>query len=251
MKANMKFPILLLVLGLGILPGPARASGYRVATGDHYPPFTSQQLPGGGFATEIVRAVYAHMDLPFELSWLPWKEGYSDMLNGYFVGVFPYGKNPDRDKVVLYSDPLWVFKGSRLFSRSDDKTNFNNLNRISGAFLCLGSHQPRQWLKAYLAKGTFIMLQAPNVTDCFKMLAAKRVDAVAIDELTGIAIIKQQTLKRSGFKISKKNLGRQSSRHFLVAKSDETSQTFLARFNKSLAAIRASGAYAKILRRYK
>ncbi len=251
MKAYMKLSILLLVLGLGVMSGPVHANGYRVATGDHYPPFTGRQLHGGGFATEIIRAVYAHMDLPFELSWLPWKEGYNDMLEGYFVGVFPYGRNPDRDKAVLYSDPLWVFKGSRLFSRTDNKTNFNHLNRVGGAFLCLGSHHPRQWLKDYLAKGTFILFEAPKVNDCFKMLAAKRVDAVAIDELTGISITKQRKLKRSNFKISKKYFGRPSSRHFLVAKSGRKSQTFLERFNKSLAAVRASGAYAKILRRYK
>jgi ABC-type amino acid transport substrate-binding protein len=173
------------------------------------------------------------------------------MLDGYFVGVFPYGKNPERDEVVLYSDPLWVFKGSRLFSRTDNKTNFNNLSGVGGAFLCLGSHHSRQWLKDYLVKGTFILFEAPKVDECFKMLAAKRVDAVAIDLLTGVSIIKQQKLKRSNFKISKKNFVRHSSRHFLVAKSGWKSKIFLERFNKSLAAIRASGAYDKILRRYK
>ncbi|MFP6710004.1 MAG: transporter substrate-binding domain-containing protein [Alphaproteobacteria bacterium] len=86
---------------------------------------------------------------------------------------------------------------------------------------------------------------------CFKMLAGKRVDAIAIDKLTGISIIKQRKLKRSNFKISKKYFGRPSSRHFLVAKSGKNLKTFLERFNKSLAAVRASGTYAKILRGFK
>lgn len=89
---------------------PLQAAPLALTSGNDYAPFADQDLPGGGLATRVVRAVFERLGEPIRIDWLPWKRGYALTLEGRYAATFPYIHSPEREALFHYSEPIFVGK---------------------------------------------------------------------------------------------------------------------------------------------
>jgi polar amino acid transport system substrate-binding protein len=237
-------------------------------TADGSTPFTDRSLPSGGMITQIVSTA---MDLvkeqsqgtfAYNVSWVnDWAAHLNPLLiTRAFDAGFPWLK-PDcsrtaelsqdakyRCQKFFFSDPLYeVF--TVLFVKSNSPITFAKDDEVIGKTLC----QPigystyeldkggRNWVK----ENKVILLRPQNVEECFRLLDGGSVNAVVTPDLTGRAVTAALGL---GDKI--KALQRPvgiGTLHLIVPKTHPHASTVLYYINTSIAKLRESGEYDKIV----
>ncbi len=237
-------------------------------TADGLTPFTDRSLPNGGMITQIVSTA---MDLikeqsqggfAYNVSWVnDWAAHLNPLLiTRAFDAGFPWLK-PDcsrtselsqdaryRCQKFFFSDPLYeVF--TVLFVKSNSPLTFAKDEEVIGKTLC----QPvgystyeldkggRNWVK----ENKVILLRPQSVEECFRLLDSGSVNAVVTPDLTGKAVTAALGL---GDKI--KALQRPvgiGTLHLIVPKTHPHASTVLYYINTSIAKLRESGEYDKIV----
>lgn len=241
-----------LVMAVGALlatPGPAQAQEPLVlATGPDYKPFTDPSLPAGGLATEMVQAVLDRAGLAHGLQWVPWKRAETGAAEGTYDATFPYFKTPERATVFHYSDPVFTVE-ARLFARQDapDATSVEDLE---GRILCspLGYAVARS-LEPAVAEDRIGRAMPLDMTKCFRMLDAGRVDMVESNPLQGWDLVESLGYDRTAFKMLTFVADRKDL-HFIVSRAHPRATELLDAFNRALAEMRDDGSYDAIVARH-
>jgi polar amino acid transport system substrate-binding protein len=237
-------------------------------TADGYAPFTDRALPNGGMMTHVVSA---SMDLikekadggfGYNVSWVnDWAAHLNPLLitRAFDVG-FPWLK-PDCDKPAdlsadaryrcqkfFFSDPVYeVF--TVLSVKSNSSITFARDEEIIGKTLC----QPAGYSTYELDKGgrnwvkdnKVLLLRPQTIEECFRLLDSGNVNAVVTSDLTGKAVI-----AGLGLVGRVKQLQRPlaiGTFHLIVPKTHPHASTVLYYVNTSLAKLRDSGEYDKIV----
>jgi polar amino acid transport system substrate-binding protein len=237
-------------------------------TADGSAPFTDRSLPNGGMITQIVSSA---MDLvkeqsqggfAYNVSWVnDWAAHLNPLLiTRAFDAGFPWLK-PDCSKLAelsqdakyrcqkfFFSDPLYeVF--TVMFVKSNSPITFAKDDEIIGKTLCqpIGSStyeldkSGRNWVK----ENKVILLRPQGVEECFRLLDSGSVNAVVTPDLTGKAVIAALGL---GDKV--KALSRPvgiGTLHLIVPKTHPHASTVLYYINTSIAKLKESGEYDKIV----
>jgi polar amino acid transport system substrate-binding protein len=237
-------------------------------TADGSTPFTDRSLPSGGMITQIVSTA---MDLvkeqsqgsfAYNISWVnDWAAHLNPLLiTRAFDAGFPWLK-PDcsrpadlsqdakyRCQKFFFSDPLYeVF--TVMFVKANSPITFAKDDEIIGKTLC----QPvgystyeldkggRNWVK----ENKVVLLRPQSVEECFRLLDSGSANAVVTPDLTGKAVTAALGL---GDKI--KALQRPvgiGTLHLIVPKTHPHASTVLYYINTSIAKLRESGEYDKIV----
>jgi len=160
----------------------------RFVTGNDYPPFTGQDLPGGGMFTELVRAIYSDLGHRTEFAFRPWRRGYIKARQGDFLGTFPYIHTATRARDFHYSQPVWHAK-QRLMVLPESDLKARTVEDLAGLSYCnpLG-YTTRSGLEALHEAGRIRRQTPSRMTDCLRMLARGRVDFVPIGIMQGRAM---------------------------------------------------------------
>jgi polar amino acid transport system substrate-binding protein len=246
MKRPPVFPALLLnlVLSLGLHAPAHAAEPLRLATGE-YAPFTGENLPGGGPLTEIARRAFAASDPDLKISFLPWKRGYSETLEGKHDGTFPYGRNAERERDFYFSESYYTVD-RRMYYLADSGVKPEDANTLKGRKYCLPlGFVLFKELGAMVESKALEVLSPPDLVSCTKMLLLKRVDFfITTPDIAEVAIA-QAGLKESAF--VSKSVGK-SENFLIVPKTHPKGQAIIATFNKGIAALRAKGDLDKIIK---
>jgi polar amino acid transport system substrate-binding protein len=237
-------------------------------TADGYPPFTGRSLSNGGMMAHLVSAC---MDLIKEQSadrfdyTMVWINDWAAHLNPLLItrtfdAGFPWVK-PDCTKLAdlsqdaryrcqkfLFSDPLYeIF--IVLFVRKDSAITFASDDEIAGKTLCLPAGSStyeldkggRNWVK----DNKVLLLRPQTIEECFRLLDPGTVHAVVTSDLTGKVVI-----DALGWGDRVKQLQRPlaiGTLHLIVPKNHPQAATVLYYLNSSLAKLRESGEYDKIV----
>ena len=181
-------------------PGRTAADGavIRLLTGNDYAPFTDQSLPDQGLITDIVAtALSASPEQPaFEIGWVDdWSLHLKDLLTNleYDIG-FPWFK-PDcvstpeeyRCQNFNFSNPVFEMP-ILLFTHRDRPLIFNADKDIHGSVLCRPNgyftHDLEKNGRLWLTNNIIELKQPSTIKECFDLLTAGTVDAVALNEFT-------------------------------------------------------------------
>lgn len=227
----------------------AQADTLRLVAGNGYAPFSDKSLPQRGLSVELVEAVVKEMGHTAEVSFLPWKRGYSDTQRGEFIGTFPYIRSADREVDFLFSEPLgWVV--NRVFVTQDSPLTFNRVEDLIGKTACnsLGSKHPKALENLIDARK--IRVEKPrDLSACFKMLQNRRADFVSINEITGWGSVREAFGSEDGFQTIGPPVER-VSQHLIIAKSHPQGTHVMAAFNRALAALEKRGVTKEIADRH-
>jgi polar amino acid transport system substrate-binding protein len=257
--------------------GPEAAQGSSLVrrveflTADGYTPYTGRFLEGGGMLTEVISAAMALVKeetkgrFDYSISWVnDWTAHLNPLLvTQAFDAGFPWGR-PDCDggthldassqfrcQKFLFSDALtevvmylFVRKNSRIKTLSDED--------IAGSTLCRPSirstHELDQGGRDWLKDGKITLMRTSTVDECFRLLDDGSVDGVVEADLVGRA-----SANALGIADRVQSIALPlalTSLHLVISKSHPQARTILYYINSSLAKLRDSGEYERIVGRH-
>lgn len=232
-----------------------------LVTGSNYAPFTDRDWPGEGMLTEVVNAALERSPhpVPYAVTWEDDWAKQMDMLDSqsYDLG-FPWFR-PDCDTTpnefrcvnFHFSEPL-VDLVILLFTRADGQFPFARDADLHGKTLCRPAgyfthdldRADRQWLTRDLVK----LEQPPTPDDCFALLMEGSVDAVALNEFTGV-----QKMFELGLTDRVVPLHRPLSiegLHVIISKKHWRGTSHLYRFNAGFEELKKTDRYNAIVSRH-
>ena len=92
-------------------------------------PYTGQEMPGHGLATEIVSAACAAEGLSADVSFRPWKRAEVDVSKGASFATFPYQLIPERTDSFMFSDTICTSAMAILVAQGNPRTAALDVNR--------------------------------------------------------------------------------------------------------------------------
>lgn len=220
----------------------------ELVTGNNYLPYTDERLPGGGFATILVKAMFDEVGIESNIHFMPWGEGYDAAKNGQFLATFPYIRTPERDVDFLFAVELFVVR-PYLFINFNRATGITQLSDLNGKTLCV----PKGWgIDSYLTpltdSGQLAVVDTTNVVGCFQMLYDGKVDAISIDRRLGNAAAAHVN-KGNWTKL--RRLGSISNPNYLIIPRNYlNAEEWAARLSDAKAKLDADGTTARLLKEY-
>jgi polar amino acid transport system substrate-binding protein len=240
-------------------------------TAEGYPPFADRTLPNGGIVLDLLAS---SMDLikrqgkgafDFQISWVnDWAAHLNPLLitRAFDAGI-PWVQPDCRNAAALdrhtqykcqkffFSDPFYE-SVSVLFVKTDSPIRFDSDEEVVGKTLCLTKGWStydldkggRNWVKD--SKITLMQPQTPE--DCFRMLEKDAVDAIVIPDLTGRAIALSMGIA-DRVRATDRPVHIETM-HAIVAKTHPHARTILYYINSSLAKLRESGEYDRIVEKH-
>jgi polar amino acid transport system substrate-binding protein len=240
-------------------------------TADGLAPYTGRSLEGGGMMTQVITSAMglvkeeAKGRFDFGVSWVnDWAAHLNPLLltRAFDVG-FPWAR-PDCDNAFaldqssqfrcqrfFFSDPLYEVITS-LFVRNDSRIKTLRTEEIAGASLCrpvgYPTHELDQNGRNWVKDGKVTLIRPPTVDECFRLIDNGIVDGVVEAELVGRTSIALLGLSDK-IRIIDQPLAL-TTLHVLISKAHPHSRTILYYMNSSLAKLRDSGEYDRIIERH-
>lgn len=221
------------MLAIGMSAAPLHAETIKIVTGADYPPYTEPSLPQGGLATAVVRQAIERAGWQLDLSWRPWANGYKATLAGEFAGTFPYIKTAEREKLFIYSDPIFELN-AYVFGRPGEALDGTKPQTLKGLRYC----KPLGWallpvLGAMEKNKELIILQPNDMSTCMKLIVLKKADFTVTDLEQGTHAVKilvpHPLLPQAlGGIMDRQHL------HLIMPLAHPQSAERMARFNKAL-----------------
>jgi polar amino acid transport system substrate-binding protein len=151
----------------------------------------------------------------------------------------------------FFSDPLYEVL-TALFVRSDSRVKTLRTEEIAGMTLCRPAgypiHELDQGGRNWVRDGRVTLIRPPTVDECFRLLENGTVDGVAEAELVGRASLTALGLGERVRMIEQPVA--LTTLHALISKSHPHARTILYYVNGSLAKLRESGEYDRIIERH-
>lgn len=233
--------------------GPDRAGAapggvLDLVTGTDFAPFVGEDLPEGGMLTELVLRAFKAVGMSYEVRFVPWKRGYDGVVAGRFLGTFPYVRTHDREREVLYSDPLLEVR-QLVYLSTKSGMQFRTPADFRGRSVCapVGYALPAE-LQALLDGGVLTRESPSDLFACVRMVASGRCDAFVLDEYTGHAAVARAGME-DGIRIAEQPYAL-VAQHLVVSKANPEAQAVLAAFNAGLRKLKENGTFADIVRRH-
>jgi len=243
-----------------VAPGTAAtATKINLLTADDYKPFTDRSLPGGGLVTEVVQKAMEAANPPegFAIHWVnDWSAHLEPLLSNALLDMgFPW-LQPDcaadpsqyRCENFYFSDPMFEML-IMLFTNKDNPIAFNSDDDIIGKTLCRPkgyyTHDLDKNGRNWIREGKITLETPTTVADCFDLLMAGKVDAVALNEFTGRAAIKEAGIE-DRVEVAAKPLSIEGL-YVVVHKTHPRAQELLELINQGLRAIKDNGEYQRII----
>lgn len=235
----------------------------NMLTADDYAPFTDRNALNQGLVTEIVNGAMTQATGQdgYRVHWVnDWSAHLDPLLSNAMLDMgFPWlqpdcKQNPTnyRCENFYFSDPmfemlvlLFVDRTRPLQFREDQDIIGKTLCRPKGYYTHDLDKDGRNWL----ADGKITLEQPVSVADCFEMLVAGQVDAVALNEFTGRKAVKDLGMQDRIDVVQSRPLSIEGL-HVVVHKSHPDADALLNNINTGLAEIKASGFYQDIIDRH-
>ncbi len=239
----------ILCAGLALVAAvsPARATEpLALVTGEDYPPYVDAQEPGGGLAVRLVQQVMQRMNATAAIDIAPWRRGYEETLRGRYDATFPYVRTAERERDVLYSDPLIQVRQA-VFMPVERRFAYRAPADLKGRRVCapLG-YAPAAALQPMIDRGEVQRATAASAASCPGLLAADRADFFIQDQRIGEALVARAALTGRIVAVAEPPFGLQEL-YLVVPRSRPDAAGLIARFNAALKQTISSGDHRRLL----
>ncbi|WP_042704812.1 ABC transporter substrate-binding protein [Azospirillum sp. B506] len=240
----------------GTAPLPAPYTGLDLVTGGDYAPYTGEDLPEGGLVTDLVRRAFAVSGRRYDVRFMPWKRGYDGVVSGRFLATFPYVRTPERERDVVFSDPVmevrqfvYLSNRSAMDFHGHDRASVAGPDRLDdfrGRTICqpVGYSLPPE-LEALVTQGLLTRQTPSDLGACVRMVATGRADVLVIDEFSGAAAIARLGLA-DDIRVAERPFG-VVTLHLVVGRATPGAEETVATFNDGLKTLKQQGVYRQLL----
>jgi polar amino acid transport system substrate-binding protein len=219
-----------------------------LATGE-WPPYTSKELNGYGFISQIITETVQEMGMVPKYTFYPWKRVEKMTQAGMYFGAFPYAVTKERLESFDFSDLIFENKTILFYNKTNlkQKPEWKTLTDLK-PFLIGGvngySYIPD--FKTAGLKAEYVTVDEQNI----KKLYHKRIDLAVIDLLVGWEIIqKLYPQEISKFGTVEKAI-KSGNSHVMISNKYPNNQFLKKQFNFALETIKHKGIYYRIHQKY-
>lgn len=226
----------------------ASADTIHLVTGNNYPPFTDENLPGGGMISEIVGLAFKKVGYQAQIAFRPWKRGYEETKKGSFVATFPYIKTEERLKDFYYSQPITTVY-TRVFVVKNSP--IRELQDLTGRRICVPlGYGVAEKFSEMLKQGLFNAESTPvDLAGCLRMMLSGRKDFFIINEINGWATIRKTFNTTENFRTLEATF-QEETHHLIVSKTTADGARLLKAFDRGLDQLREDGTLDMIIKRH-
>lgn len=222
----------------------------RLASGEGWPPFMSEELRHFGIIPRIVTEAFSLEGVKVQYVWVPWQRAYIKTSFGEYDGAPGWKKNPEREKLFYFSDPII---GERLvfFHLKSFKFDWNGIDDLKGIDMGIGFESGYSYgteLDNAIKSGKLMVQYASNDKLNFRKLLKGRFQIFPAELQAGFHLIrklfKPEEVKLITYHPKIINEG---MIHVIFPKKNTKSKFFLKIFNRGLMRLRKSGKYDQFL----
>ncbi|MFK3792118.1 MULTISPECIES: substrate-binding periplasmic protein [Pseudomonas] len=236
----------LALIGLLLLGQGASAEKLRLVA-DAWPPFTDATLVNGGVATDIVSTALARAGYASEFEQVPWARALLGIGEGRYDVLVNAWYNDERTRLGQFSAEYLVNR-IRFLKRKDAPLEYLNLKQLH--------EYPIAVVRGYAYSSEFDndsdLQKVPvhNFAMAVRMLAADRVKLTLEDEYVARYYLARESPRvRNAVEFLPKPLS-ENSLHILVSLKNPEHAQIVAKFDREIAAMKADGSYARLLRQH-
>jgi polar amino acid transport system substrate-binding protein len=219
-----------------------------LSTGE-WSPYISEQLEKSGLISQITTEAFAAKDIEVKLEFFPWERASQVARSGEREGVIALIHLPEREKVFLFSNPIYVgyYAFFHLKSFPFSWKTYRDLKDVTiASTIGFGGMGP-EFLDAE-KKGEIKVLRLTSDEQSFNMLMAKRAELIPSDIEVGYVLARKLFGKEASLFTHDPYYIHRSEYCLVVSKKIKNGQEIIDKFNEGLAMIRKSGRYDEILR---
>lgn len=228
---------------------PAPADTIRLVTGNNYAPYTDENLPEGGFATDVVRRVLQSMGHEVVVDFGTWSRAKELTARAEYYATFPWTYTEERAKDFAFSMPFVVQKQFALFDKNRVPAA-RDIQGLKGLVLCSPFIVALpHTLVPFLDSGEMHIERPDNEVLCLKMIQRGRADFYVTSRDLGAALIENAGIPASEFTWSSFPVIIQKS-GLMAAKDNQAAVDLLPEFDKALKAFKASGEYVELAKKH-
>jgi polar amino acid transport system substrate-binding protein len=226
-------------------PGPVAAqdtAGVRTAVHPDYEPYSGVGLHNGGFAYDLLIEALKRSGRRVEITATePWARGLRDVIEGRIDALGAVWRTPERDKVLLFSDPIAT---SRIVfaKRAGDPFEYRELGDLAGKVV--GTVTGYGYTDAFLADGRYRREPIGSTAQNLGKLALGRID-LTLDDASVLAYLLRREVPTLQDRVVLTSGALQDYAMFIAfsRKGRPDIEAVVADFNAGLAAMRGDGSY--------
>lgn len=234
------------LLGLLLCAQSVQAEKLRLVA-DAWPPFTDARLPRGGLATALVTTALERAGFASEFEQAPWARALLGIGEGRYDVLINAWQSDARTRIGAFSQG-YLSNRVRLLKRKGDVLRFDTLSDLYPHAIAV----VRDY--AYAAEfdndGRLQKVPVRDFSVAVGMLAAGRVRLTLEDEYVARYYLQRES---AGVRNRVQFFGKpvsENSLHILVSFRHPQHAQIVAGFDKAIAAMKADGSYARLLKDY-
>jgi polar amino acid transport system substrate-binding protein len=159
----------------------------RISTGE-WAPYISENLENKGILSQITSEAFALKGVEVDYGFFPWARAAQVSRSGEWEGTIAFIRLPEREKVYLYSDTIYIGHYAFFHLKSSPFTwdTYQDLKNTTIAATIGFGGMGEAFITAE-KKGEIKVLRLNSDTQSFNMLMAKRAQVVPSDVEVGYA----------------------------------------------------------------
>ncbi len=243
----MKKKILLITLAALLVSAICFAGPVKLYTSE-WSPYVSRDIPGNGFAAEIISLALISMNVETELVFTSWDVCETKVKNGEAIAAFPHTPTDARKKFAEFSPPFAMSKTVFFYLKTNlrnfDYTGFKDIEKLK-----IGGVNGSSYVPLFKEKSLPVNYSS-DVSFALQKLYLGTVDIVPENEFVGWGLIAKRFPKENYLFGSTKNALNKSSLHLMFSKKHAGSPELMKKFDTGLKYLLEKGIYKKTLKRY-
>lgn len=220
----------------------------KIVTGeqDSWPPFISADAQSG-ISVEVATAAFKTQGYELKMQLAPWARALDNVKNGKTDILVATWFTLERTSYLLYSDEY--FKNEvKFIKRAGDPFEYTDLKSLDGKNI--GIVRGYGYGDAFLSARSFTKSETKDLLGNLRKLANKRIDLTLEDKAVASSIMMiQNGIDRSKYEFTKGALS-VNPLHVTSGLKNSKAKEFVNAFNAGLKAIKASGQFEEILKKY-
>jgi len=230
-----------------LLTASASAQNLNLATTD-WEPIYGRSLPEQGFFSAISKAVFKRAGYDITIQFLPWKRALEGARTGKYDGLLGAYHSKDRARNFYYPDPLYAsdevfvqYKGKGITYATIEDLKGYSIGGMRGAANLVD-----------LKKHGFDIRETANDEQSLMKLNSNRVDLVLMGRPQVLFMLENNAnIKKMASHVDIIEPPYKSSNLYCpITKKRMDGKFIVNKFNEALAAMKADGSYAAILKRF-
>ncbi|WP_076590151.1 substrate-binding periplasmic protein [Vibrio ostreicida] len=230
----------------------ARASEPLQLVTLEYPPYIEvEEGQVSGVATEVVAYIFYHLDVPVEITVLPWARALNMVKRGRADAIFTAFKNPERETFADYSQNVLFLQNISLMSLAE--RNYDPEEVLAGdassITLCVvnGVSYGKRMDKK-IATGEFkLVFQKNSMAECAHLVRTKRADLWVNNEFGARSVLVTEGLEQD---IKVLTPAIEATPSYIAFSKARQHQALVAKFDSVLSEMKRDGRYESMIYDY-